>query len=100
MTKSWVAITTAVFITGCAAAPRMMQYFPQEHEQQVRTSWPAPDQVPRLEYAGQLIGEQNFVLEQGSENRGEKFLRWLVGLGGSRNQVDQLINCCVHKVAS
>jgi DNA-binding beta-propeller fold protein YncE len=68
-----------------------MQYFPEGPEQQVRRSWPAPDQVPRLEYAGQLIGEQNFILEQGSESRGEKFLRWLVGLGGSRDNINQLL---------
>jgi len=91
MTKSWAAITAAVFLAGCAATPRVMQYFPEGPEQQVRTSWPASDQAPRLEYAGQLIGEQNFVLEQGSENRGEKFLRWIVGLGGGRNKVDQLL---------
>ena len=91
MTKPWVVITTAVLIAGCATAPRTMQYFPEGPEQQVRTSWPAPDQTPRLEYAGQLIGEQNFVLEEGSESRGEIFLRWLVGLGGSRGNVNQLL---------
>ena len=91
MTKSWAAITAAVFLTGCAAAPRVMEYFPEDPEQQIRTSWPASDQAPRLEYAGQLIGEQNFVLEQGSENRGERFLRWLVGLGSGRDKVNQLL---------
>jgi len=91
MTKPWVVITTAALIAGCAAAPRTMQYFPEGPEQQVRTSWPAPDQAPRLEYVGQLIGEQNFVIEQGSESRGDKFLRWLVGLGGSRDNANQLL---------
>jgi len=91
MTKSWVAITMAVFVAACAAAPRTMQYFPEGPGQQARTSWPAPDQAPRLEYAGQLIGEQNFVLQEGGENRGEKFLRWLVGLGSGRDTVNQLL---------
>ena len=91
MTKSWAVITAAVFLAGCATAPRVMQYSPADPEQQVRKSWPAPDQAPRLEYVGQLIGEQNFVVEQGSESRGEKFLRWLVGLGSGRDKVNQLL---------
>ena len=91
MTKPWAAITIAVLIAGCAAAPRTMQYFPESPGQPARTSWPASDQTPRLEYAGQLIGEQNFVLEQGSQNRSEKFLRWLVGLGSGRAKENQLL---------
>ena len=91
MTKSWVAITMAVFVAACAAAPRTMQYFPEDPERPLRKSWPAPDQTPRLEYAGQLIGEQNFVLEPGSESRGGNFLRWLVGLGGRRDNINQLL---------
>lgn len=53
-------------------------------------SWPAAPQLPRLEYAGQLLGEQNFVLD-GEVGGGQRFLRWLVGLGQRGRQVTQLV---------
>lgn len=42
--------------------------------------WPAPPEVPRLQYAGQLLGESNFRVP-GERKRGVgNVLRWLVGL--------------------
>lgn len=74
------------FVAGaCAPAQKVMIYHPGEAESEIRPAWPAPDQLPRVEYAGELIGERNFVTIDGSEGRGRKFLRWLAGLGGAGN---------------
>lgn len=44
--------------------------------------WPAQPEVPRFVYAGELTGEDNFVLaESESRTTGREVLAWLVGLG-------------------
>ena len=70
--------------TACAPAQKVMIYHPGESAETVARAWPAPDRTPRLEYAGELIGERNFVALDGSEGRGRQFLRWIAGLGRSR----------------
>ena len=81
----------ALSLSACAAAPRVMQYYPEGSTQADVPSWPAVPAVPRLEFAGQLLGEQNFVLEDESEGVGRTFLRWLAGLGRRGGQVSQLV---------
>lgn len=69
--------------TGCAPAQKVMVYHPGA-EPAPAYAWPAPDRLPRLEYAGELIGERNFVAVDGSEGRGRAILRWIAGLGSRR----------------
>lgn len=42
--------------------------------------WPAPPEVPRLQYAGQLLGESNFRAPGERPRGAASVLRWLVGL--------------------
>ncbi len=42
--------------------------------------WPAPPEVPRYLYAGQLTGEANFRRPQQNSGGVAGFLRWIVGL--------------------
>lgn len=53
-------------------------------------AWPAPPERARLEYAGLLLGEQNFV-RSGPESTGTRFLRWLTGLGDGDARIVQLV---------
>lgn len=70
-------------MTACAPAQMVMVYHPDGGAETAGLAWPAPDRVPRLEYAGELVGERNFVAVDGSEGRGRQFLRWIAGLGRS-----------------
>jgi DNA-binding beta-propeller fold protein YncE len=46
--------------------------------------WPAPPEVPRYQYAGELIGESNFRTPGADSRKGAVgLLRWLVGLDAS-----------------
>lgn len=81
----------AMSLAGCAAAPRVMQYFPESATTSTDIAWPDPTQLPRLEYAGQLVGEDNFVVEDQEQGRGTRLLRWIVGLTGGSNNSEQLI---------
>ena len=54
-------------------------------QNQMDVYWPKPPEVPRYRYAGQLLGEANFVrTDQGSVGTGTRVLRWLVGLSQGR----------------
>jgi DNA-binding beta-propeller fold protein YncE len=81
----------AMLLVGCAAAPRMMQYYPESADASSAIAWPDSTQLPRLEYAGQLIGEDNFVVKDQELGRGTRLLRWIVGLTGGGNDSKQLI---------
>jgi len=80
-----------LLLAACAAPPRVMQYFPESAEQSSVIAWPDSTRVPRLEYAGQLIGESNFIDENQDQGRGNRLLRWIVGLTNGGGDSKQLI---------
>ena len=84
------ALIALVALAGCAAAPQVMDFYPEADGAQPAMSWPAPPEAPRLEYAGLLVGEQNFV-RAGPESTGTRFLRWLTGLGSGKDRIVQLV---------
>lgn len=86
-----VLIMLSVGLASCAATPKVMRYYPETQGTTPEASWPGPEIVPRIEYAGQLVGEQNFVSEEADRGRGERFWRWIVGLGRGERRVDQLV---------
>jgi hypothetical protein len=79
-----------LLLAGCAAAPKVIDYYPEGANTQAPLSWPGPSDVPRLEYAGQLLGEQNFVATE-AESGGARFLRWLTGLRRGGDRIVQLV---------
>jgi len=89
--KLMAALAAVSVLAGCAASPRVMMYFPENAGNAVLKAWPDADRVPRLEYAGQLVGEDNFVAESGSEGRGKRFFRWIVGLANGARNAERLI---------
>jgi DNA-binding beta-propeller fold protein YncE len=89
--KLMATLAAVAVLAGCAASPNVMSYFPENPGNAVLKAWPDVDRVPRLEYAGQLIGEHNFVAENAAEGRGKRFLRWIVGLANGSHDPKRLI---------
>lgn len=77
-------------LAGCASAPTVLDFHPGADAAQPAVVWPGPPATPKLEYAGTLLGEQNFV-RSGPETTGTRFLRWLTGLGNSNERIAQLV---------
>ncbi len=85
-------LIVVAFLPGCAEQPREMRYFPEsENKEQPYQVWPAPPEVPRYRYAGQLTGEGNFTLDEDYKaGAGEQLLIWLTGLTGDKQEVIKL----------
>ena len=86
-----VVMFSLVLTAGCAAAPVEMHYFPEKRVPASRLVWPGPPEVPRLAYAGELIGEENFRTVEGErDGTALRILRWIAGIGRNK-QVRELI---------
>ena len=90
LTKISPLFLAALLLAGCATGSRVLDFYPEATSEQAPQSWPGPAELPRLEYAGQLLGEQNFVRTE-AEGGGARLLRWLTGLGSGRNRLEQLV---------
>jgi len=85
-------LMVGLLLGACAAAPRTMEYFPESPDGVPATmAWPGAAALPRIEYAGQLVGERNFRALQSERSAGERFLRWVIGLGNRRDREARLI---------
>lgn len=82
MTHALVAAGVAVLVAGCAASvPRTLHYGVEDAPEGRRLLWPRPPEVPRYLYAGQLVGEANFVREEAQPGTTlRSFFAWLAGL--------------------
>ena len=77
---------------GCAAAPVEMVYFPENRAPESRLVWPGPPEVPRLAYAGELTGEDNFRTVEGERDGAAlRMLRWIAGIGRGNKDARELI---------
>lgn len=86
-----ILLAVAGGLASCASIPMEMRYFPEGKEASPRV-WPEPPDLPRYRYAGELVGEVNFVTAQGYRaGRGERLVRWLVGLTGSKKDSRRLL---------
>lgn len=71
---------------GCAAAPVEMVYFPEDRAPEAELVWPGPPETPRLAYAGELIGEENFRAMEGERDGAAlRILRWIAGIGREKD---------------
>lgn len=77
-------LALAGLVAGCGGAQGVRGEFRlQLDETAVRNPvmWPTPPEVPRYMYAGELIGERNFVdTSEGVERGAKNVFNWLVGL--------------------
>jgi len=79
------ALVWLVALGACAAAPSRMIWLGTASGP--GTAWPAPPAAARYVYEGDLVGEANFVTEDGGRPAaGQRLLRWLVGLGSDRRR--------------
>ena len=88
--KVLTGFIAALALAGCAAAPTIIDFYPGVDGVRPAMSWPGSPEPAKLEYAGTLIGEQNFV-RVGTESTGTRFLRWLTGLGDGQDRIAQLV---------
>lgn len=70
-------------LLSCAQTPRQISYFVEDPLAFGEVLWPDLPEVPRYRYAGQLLGEDNFVMPEG-EKPGtlSKVWKWVAGIGG------------------
>lgn len=70
-----------LLLGACAEVKYVMQLDPDIRTASTARVWPAAPETPRYRYAGQLLGEDNFVSDQANErSAGVKLFYWLVGL--------------------
>lgn len=80
-----VLVAVPLLLAGCAETRQVMRADPLAGPAPV---FPAAPETPRFRYAGQLLGEENFVDEDGGrKHTAVKLLRWLVGLAGGQDKV-------------
>ncbi len=73
-------------LCGCAAAPVEMVYFPEDSAPETELVWPGPPETPRLAYAGELVGEENFrTIEGERDGAALRILRWIAGIGRDKD---------------
>lgn len=90
--KHGLFLAFVLCLAGCAAAPMEMHYYPEGSEGGEALVWPAPPEIARLAYAGELIGEVNFRAVEGfEEGAGVKLLRWIAGIAGGGENAAELI---------
>jgi DNA-binding beta-propeller fold protein YncE len=76
-------LAAVLCLTGCAETKYVMRLDPDQRAGSAAPIWPAAPETPRYRYAGQLLGEENFVSEAADKrNAGIRFLNWIVGLVG------------------
>ena len=77
------ALALGVLLAGCATpVPKVFSFDSHSEGAAPRTPivWPAPPEVPRYAWAGQLLGEVNFKAVEEKKIGVMDVLRWLVGL--------------------
>lgn len=75
-----LGVVAAALLAGCASEPMVMQL--EGAQADTARVFPAPQtqEVPRYRYLGQLVGESNFRVANGSRSGARKLFAWIVGL--------------------
>ena len=77
-----VIALTLLLLLSCAQTPKQMSYFIEDPEQFDEVFWPDLPEIPRYRYAGQLLGEDNFVEPEGDEpGVMASAWKWIAGIG-------------------
>jgi DNA-binding beta-propeller fold protein YncE len=87
--KPGIALTLLLLLS-CAQTPKQMSYFVEDPVQFTEVLWPDLPEIPRYRYAGQLLGEENFVEPEGSEpGTLTTVWKWIAGIGGETDAPDR-----------
>lgn len=80
-------LLTLLLLLSCAQTPKQISYFVEDPGQLAEVLWPDLPEIPRYRYAGQLLGEANFVEPEGDEPGAlMKAWKWIAGIGGDREE--------------
>ena len=71
----------ALALGACATTPQTPDHLEPAHAEKTRV-WPAPPEVPRYRFVGELTGEDNFVREGPAPSGMRKLFEWVTGLSG------------------
>ena len=78
----WPIVLVLPLLWSCAQSPKQLSYFVDDPLQKAEVLWPDLPEVPRYRYAGQLLGEENFVSPEGDEpGTMTTVWKWITGLG-------------------
>jgi DNA-binding beta-propeller fold protein YncE len=75
-----------LLLVGCGETKYLARLDPEVLPEHAVRVWPAPPETPRFRYVGQLLGQDNFVPEDGSRSTGMNVLEWLLGTFGWRDE--------------
>ena len=79
-----------VLLVSCAQTPKQIAYFVESPEPMSELLWPDLPEIPRYRYAGQLLGEENFVEPEGDEPGAlTSMWKWIAGIGDETEQPDR-----------
>jgi DNA-binding beta-propeller fold protein YncE len=74
---------TFLLLMSCAQTPKQLSYYVEDPVQFSEVLWPDLPEIPRYRYAGQLLGEENFVEPKGEEPGVlATAWKWIAGIGG------------------
>ena len=74
----------SALLMSCAQTPKQLSYYVEDPARSGEVLWPELPQVPRYRYAGQLLGEKNFVDPESDPGALATVWKWVVGLADSR----------------
>ena len=83
----------SIAATGCAGPEKIrgeLRYGMEDSRDGKRVFFPPPPDVPRLAYAGELIGERNFVHERAKKGLGSRILDALTGVSEDARPLELL----------
>ena len=89
-TIAFLSIAVCLLLLSCAQTPKQLSYFVEDPAQLAGILWPDLPEVPRYRYAGQLLGEDNFVAPEGEESGAlVSVLKWIAGIGSEPEAPDR-----------
>jgi DNA-binding beta-propeller fold protein YncE len=86
-----LAVALGITLAGCAAQDARVLHM-QPDAGAAAVFWPAAPEVPRYLYAGQLVGEGNYVDAAGAtRGRLRSALEWIAGIGAPGSELSGLL---------
>ncbi len=83
----WIVI---ISLLSCAQKPKQMSYFVEAPVEFSEILWPDLPEIPRYRYAGQLLGEENFVEPEGDKPGVlTSAWKWIAGIGREADAPDR-----------
>lgn len=87
VTTSVTVAASMLLLWSCAQSPKQMSYFVEDPARFSEVLWPDLPEVPRYRYAGQLLGEENFVLPEGDKPGAlASAWKWITGVVGDEGR--------------